>query len=412
MRKLLMYVRVERDTTSRGMTITGRLLFSLLSLLFIWIWVFTITTAYAGEENLRYKILGKEKRYEDIQKRLRDERKSIKAISGRESTILGELEKIDRALIKSRGALKGVEKSLKKTNIDIRKSEKAVSAQKEKQRIYARLLGKRLVTMYKMRGSGEVRVIMSSLSPTDLERRYTYMNVLLESNAAIIDEYRTSIATLGREVSTLKRLQSEKVSLKRQKLNKVKEAKREKRRRLALLSKTKREKQYRLKAIKELETAAEELQALIADLTGSEQFRGEAVGFASMRGILPMPVEGKVVSSYGKVKHPKFRTVTFNNGIFIKAPMEAEIKSVYGGKVLYTGWIKGYGQVVIIDHGGGYYTLFAHLSTIIKEVDATVAAGEVVALVGDTGSLKGAGLYLEVRQNGIPRDPMGWIASR
>jgi septal ring factor EnvC (AmiA/AmiB activator) len=92
--------------------------------------------------------------------------------------------------------------------------------------------------------------------------------------------------------------------------------------------------------------------------------------------------------------------------------MEAEIKSVYGGKVLYTGWIKGYGQVVIIDHGGGYYTLFAHLSTIIKEVDATVAAGDVVALVGDTGSLKGAGLYLEVRQNGIPRDPMGWIASR
>lgn len=401
-------MRVASDASAKSVVTTKRLLCTVIPLLCI----FIFSTACAGGESVRYKILGKEKRYEDIQKRLRNERKSVEVISGRESTILGELEKIDRALIKSRRALKGIKKSIKKINLNIRTSEKEVAEQKEKRRRYARLLGKRLVMMYKMRGGAEVRVIMSSLSPTDLERRYTYMNTILESNAAIITEYKTSIASLGREVTTLKGLQAEKLSLKRKKLTKVKEAKRKRRRRLALLSKTKREKRYRLKAIKELEGAAKELQTLITDLRGSEKVSAEAVGFASMRGVLPMPVKGKVTSSYGKVRHPKFRTITFNNGVFIKSPLEAEIKSIYSGSVLYSGWIKGYGQVIIIDHGGGYYTLFAHVSTILKEVGVTVEAGEVVALVGDTGSLRGPGLYLEIRQNGIPRDPMGWIASR
>ncbi|MFQ5586340.1 MAG: murein hydrolase activator EnvC family protein, partial [Thermodesulfobacteriota bacterium] len=367
----LMDYRVKRDTFAEGMVITKRLFYTVIPLLFI----FMFSAAYAGEENLRYKILGKEKRYEDIKKRLRDERESVKAISGKESTILGELDKIDRTLTRHRGALKVVEKSLTKITKDIRESEGVVSSLKEKQHKYAKLLEKRLITMYKMRGSGEVRVIISSLSPTDLERRYTYMNALLESNAELIDKYGKNIALLDGEIKKLKGLKSEKVALKQRKIEKMKETRREKRKRLTLLSKTKREKKYRLKAIKELEGAAEELQQLIADLRGGEELHGEVVGFASMRGKLPMPVEGSVVSSYGKVKHPKFRTVTFNNGIFIKAPLEAEVKSVYRGNVLYTGWIKGYGQVIIIDHGSGYYTLFAHLSTIIKEVGAPVEAG-------------------------------------
>ena len=170
--------------------------------------LFSVADLCADEGNVRYKVLGKEKQYEDIKKRLRDERQSVKKIAGRESTILGELDKVDRVLAGNRRALKLVEKSLKRITKDISTSEGAVSSLKAKQRKYTQLLEKRLVTMYKMRGGGEVRVIMSSLSPTDLERRYRYMNTLLDSNAAIIDEYGKNITLLDGELKKLKNLQS------------------------------------------------------------------------------------------------------------------------------------------------------------------------------------------------------------
>jgi septal ring factor EnvC (AmiA/AmiB activator) len=114
---------------------------------------------------------------------------------------------------------------------------------------------------------------------------------------------------------------------------------------------------------------------------------------------------------YGKVEHPKFHTITFNNGIEIEARLGTEVRSVYKGRVAYSGWFRGYGKVVIIDHGNGYYTLFARLSKIVRDVDSIVEKGDVIALVGDTGLVKGPHLYFEVRQKGMPLDPLNWLAA-
>ncbi|MBI3755820.1 MAG: peptidoglycan DD-metalloendopeptidase family protein, partial [Deltaproteobacteria bacterium] len=110
------------------------------------------------------------------------------------------------------------------------------------------------------------------------------------------------------------------------------------------------------------------------------------------------------------VEHPKFHTVTFNNGIEIEANAGAEVKSVYKGRIVYSGWFRGYGKVMIVDHGEGYYTLFAHLSKVIKDVHSIAEKDDVIALVGDTGSLKGPLLYFEIRQKGVPLDPLNWLA--
>ena len=104
--------------------------------------------------------------------------------------------------------------------------------------------------------------------------------------------------------------------------------------------------------------------------------------------------------------------MTFNNGITIEAPLGETIKSVYDGKVIYVGWLKGYGQVMIIDHKGGYYTLFAHLGRALMETGQEAAKGADVGLVGDSGPEGKAGLYFEIRQKGVPRDPMGWLSAR
>ena len=130
---------------------------------------------------------------------------------------------------------------------------------------------------------------------------------------------------------------------------KKRDAEAEKRKKGRLLARIKREKGRTEAMVDELTAAAEELTKLLKDLKASDDIDISGGGFAAMRGRLDMPVKGRIVTSYGKVTHPRFKTVTFNNGIVIDAPAGTPVKSVHDGVVAYTGWLKGYGQIMIVD---------------------------------------------------------------
>ena len=126
--------------------------------------------------------------------------------------------------------------------------------------------------------------------------------------------------------------------------------------------------------------------------------------------MLRPPVEGGVVEvPFGKVVNPKFNTVTFQKGWDVRAHDGAEVKAVAAGKVAHAGWFGAYGNLLILDHGGGMHTLYAHLSALARSVGDEVAEGDLVGLVGDTASLKGPYLYFEIRQDGRPVDPKEWV---
>lgn len=122
-----------------------------------------------------------------------------------------------------------------------------------------------------------------------------------------------------------------------------------------------------------------------------------------------MPVKGEVIETFGKHKHPQFNSYTFTKGLVIAAPLGSEIRAIYEGTVIYAEYFKGYGNMVIIDHGGGYFSLYAYASRITKKVGSEVGKGEVVAAVGDVDSAKGPALYFEIRHQGKPVDPNGWV---
>lgn len=132
-------------------------------------------------------------------------------------------------------------------------------------------------------------------------------------------------------------------------------------------------------------------------------------GFGKVRGALPWPVAGAVVEvPFGKVVNAKFGTVTFQNGIDLRAPEGTEIVAVGKGKVAFAGWFRGYGNLVIVDHGG-HHSLYGHLGAIAVEAGADVDAGQRLGAVGDTGSMKGPFLYFELREDGRPVDPLPWF---
>ena len=131
--------------------------------------------------------------------------------------------------------------------------------------------------------------------------------------------------------------------------------------------------------------------------------------FSSHKGLLIRPVNGKITNLFGPYNNPKYNITNFRSGIDIKADHGEPIRSVFKGKVIYSSWFKGYGNMIIIDHGNSYYTVYAHMEETFKSKGEEVDAGEVIATVGDTGSMTGAKLYFEVRHHGKPMDPLEWL---
>jgi murein DD-endopeptidase MepM/ murein hydrolase activator NlpD len=116
-----------------------------------------------------------------------------------------------------------------------------------------------------------------------------------------------------------------------------------------------------------------------------------------------------VVAEYGPQVNPRFGTKTFRNGIDIEAVEGSNIAAVFPGHVVYTGWFRGYGNLIIVDHGGEYYTVYAHAADIRVTEGDEVKQGQIIGTVGDTGSLQGPRLYFEVRHEGKPQDPAQWL---
>ncbi len=132
--------------------------------------------------------------------------------------------------------------------------------------------------------------------------------------------------------------------------------------------------------------------------------------FASLKGSLSMPVEGVVVSFFGLEKDSRFATVTSNKGIEIEARIGDPVKVVHDGLVVFASWMKGYGNLLVVDHGGGYYSIYAHLEDFACRINDRLRAFDVVGRVGQGVLSDSPSLYFEIRKGGIPEDPLIWVS--
>jgi murein DD-endopeptidase MepM/ murein hydrolase activator NlpD len=164
------------------------------------------------------------------------------------------------------------------------------------------------------------------------------------------------------------------------------------------------------KTLKELKQVQAELTRYVRHLPQALAELPKAAakdGFHKRKGKMPYPAKGIIEVPFGKVLNPKFNTVTFQKGLDLRAAEGSEVVSVADGKVVHAGPFRGYGNLLIVDHGDGYHTLYAHLATLAKAVGDEVEAGQQVGTVGDTGSLKGAYLYFESASEGEAGGPEG-----
>jgi len=356
-----------------------------------------------------------------IQKKLDEEKKRKRQDEIKEKKELGRLQAVDQALGKLRREKEANEEDLQETRGRVSQLRSAMT-QNQAQLVQNReLLKKRLVALYRMSFRQPfLGGILDADNFSDLARKLKFGMVLALSNKKILDETLQTNQTLQEQSDQWndnerreKRIMS---ALGRQETNYSHERKN----RTIFLASIQRQKEDRERMIGELSQAAQDLQEKVASLLQqaeeSKKQRGTlpsaGQGLMVKRGKIPWPVSGRLIQSFGRYKNEVYKEWVDNTGIQIQAPEGTPFRAVASGVVRYADWFKGYGKLVILDHGAGYYSLYAQASELDVSEGERVEAGEVLGKVGDTGSLVGTSLYFEIRKNGAPQDPALWLKHR
>jgi septal ring factor EnvC (AmiA/AmiB activator) len=272
--------------------------------------------------------------------------------------------------------------------------------------------------LYKQGQYGVFRLLFSAESVTDMVRRMKYLKIITAQDRTLSDRYAVTVTDLGKKQTTL---ESRKAALEKSR-SRIRATEAaiadEKWRQRILLARLREEKEGYLTSLRELETVSARLQELINQLSKRAKAAPKpslslpSGAFAAVKGKLPWPTTGDVASRFGRNQNPKFNTATFNKGVGIRAPLGQQIQAVHDGTVLYADWFRGYGKLIIMDHGEEFYSLYAHASDLLVQVGDAVRVGQLIGRVGETGSLEGPQLYFEVRYRGEPQDPLAWLSPR
>jgi septal ring factor EnvC (AmiA/AmiB activator) len=362
-----------------------------------------------------------------INKEIKEKKQLLKKTNKVESKISGELEQIEKSLHEKEANLSSLNRDLQGVEVALERTRQEISIVKDEAEHKRQQIRYRLTALYKTGEIGNARMFFASASFPQMAENLRYMNAILANDKNLFAEYDAKIARLR----TLKeRLETDAVRKEKIKVTinaKKQEIEADKQNKTAYLSQVREDKKSYIASLKELQVNARRLQSMVERLearsrksytkkkinAGSDSDNAlpptPDKGFGSQKGRLAFPVRGDIVDRFGRHKHPEFNSYTISNGISIVSPLGTEIRAVYDGQVIYADYFKGYGNMVIVDHGGGYFSLYAHAAKINKKVGATVTRNDIVASVGDVDSPRGPMLYFEIRYQGKPIDPAPWF---
>ena len=292
-------------------------------------------------------------------------------------------------------------------------------------------LGRMLRSQHRQGEPDALRLMVARENPNDTARQMKYLARIAAARAHLVDGLRADLAEmeqLGRDIAeeaaAIARIATEQASQK-------KRLEQEKRARTEVLSRVSRDIRAQQQQIRSLQANENRLTRLIGQLARLAQQqparkpapergarpRSEALpddggsgrAFSALRGSLALPVRGELAGRFGS---PRSDGGITWKGVFIQARSGESVRAVAAGRVVYADWLRGFGNLLIIDHGDSYMTLYANAESLLRQVGDAIRGGELVATVGNSGGNTESGLYFEMRHAGRPFDPLGWVRLR
>ena len=266
-------------------------------------------------------------------------------------------------------------------------------------------------------------VVIGSKDFSDFANRLEVLKRIIDSDITLINEIKKERADIEAHKQKLEADRAKLVELEKSALAKQAEIEQKKAERNVVLQKAQNDRATAMQAIEELNASSAQVSAMLKERQAARAAAAAAAAAAAQSsggqgasdnwvqgtGQLGWPVSGEITSPYGYRVHPIWGTTIYHSGIDIGVDEGTPVHAADGGVVVWSGWMGGYGYAVVIDHGNGLSTLYGHNSELAVEEGQSVAKGQVISYAGSTGNSTGPHVHFEVRANGDPVDPMGYL---
>lgn len=376
------------------------------------------STATAGDSPLKSSIRENTSKLADLRARMRAQQERMDDLAAQEDAVRRSHEEIQQEIELSRQMMSELVHREAELTAQSALMATVVDSSRGRYQDQKRALARSLRAMYVRGKRGELEIALTAESFSELMTRMKAARMMARLEAGVLESTRRD----GRQVHQEQRLLDAALA----EIWQTREEKRAENERLELLMAEQvaslRELEDERKGIKnrllELSLNEQKLNYVLSDL---EQQRTEQAArvpepgtesLAASAGQLDWPVQGELVRGFGRSVHPQFKTVTLNNGYNIAAGIGAPVAAVAPGVVEFSDDLPGFGRCVILDHGEGYYTLYAHLDQVFVGQGEAIAAGQILAEVGRPEGVDDPQLYFEIRQGRTPLDPGDWLRSR
>ncbi|MEM6485843.1 MAG: peptidoglycan DD-metalloendopeptidase family protein [Pseudomonadota bacterium] len=311
------------------------------------------------------------------------------------ATLKKHLLTTDREIMRIRDELKGLASELANLRTAAANQHEAVA--------------KEVRSLWASGESSEVRLLLSQDDPQDLARLLAYHRYILEARSQVLQDYATTTRQL-QQSETKQARQRVELTAYLERLTQQSEA-------LEFANSTRRE--VILKIDQDLKTDEQilaarqrdelELKNLLKEIVEAAAqliTQADVQAFEAAKGSMPWPVEGRLVHRFG---NPRNQGKMRWQGVSLQAEAGSTVSAVHHGHVVFADWLRGSGLLLVLDHGEGFMSLYAHNDSLLREVGDWVEAGSAIATVGSSGGQDRAGLYFEIRKDGEPTDPLAWV---
>ena len=355
---------------------------------------------------------------------LKQLRLKIKTAESRERSTVNRLSSIDKEISltdKLIQSLKYEEEKARKTIYQLKND--ILKNENELESLRARYK-QRVLKSYKKGNLTDLEKVFSSTTWRQAIYRTHYLKLISNIEKKLTKKIEKLLVDISRQKVELEVVLRDNLNLKRDKQTQITSYRNMRINREKELNRIRNDKNALTSYVSEKEEGIQQLEKIIKRvLEDKARFERElrirqqqetlkTKSFKALKGQLPWPADGRIISKFGRQWNSKLKTTTENPGIDIKGKPGSSIRTVLGGVVTTITYIRGYGTTIIVDHGGGFYTVYSHVTNIQTNVDSQVRNGDVIAYMGDSGSINGSKLHFEIWGKGQKLDPEKWLRKK
>ena len=359
-----------------------------------------------------------------VRKEIEETRRRIKSEKKKEKSTARRLANIDKEISLTDKLYTQLKQELGKTETEIDKLSIAIQANERQLEILRDRYAARVVQMYKKGTLADIEKLLSSTSWRQTIYRAKYMGIISDVDQKTQNKIKSLLIDIGRQRIGLESSYRNKVRLKKDQEKSKVTLRSSRKKRQRELDKIRNNQSELTNYLEEKQAGMQELESLLkkirqekssydrANRIRKQQAELKTQTFGKLKGQLPWPAAGRVVKRFGRTWNSERKTTTENPGIDIKGKPGSPIRSVIGGIITTITYIRGYGTTIIIDHGGGFYTVYSHVTNVETNEESEVKAGDIIAYMGEAGTIDGSKLHFEIWGHGQKLNPEKWLMKR